>query len=81
MRVVFDANVFISAIICEKGSSAEIIRKWEGEEFDLITSSPILEEVERVIHYPRIQEKYNLPEEKVREFLNLIRGPSVLVEP
>jgi len=81
MRVVLDANVLISAVISEKGNPAEILRRWEKQEFDLVISPPILEEVERVIHYPRIQEKYNLPEEEVEEFLDLICGQTILVEP
>lgn len=81
MRVVLDANVLISAMISGEGNPAEILRRWEGEDFDLFVSPPILEELERVLHYPRIQEKYHLPEERVEEFLNLIGTQAILVEP
>ena len=63
MRVVLDANFLISAVISPRGTPAQILRLWEGEEFELVISPPILAELERAIHYPRIQEKYNLSEE------------------
>jgi hypothetical protein len=81
MRVVLDANVFISAVIPDQGSPAEILRRWEGREFDLVISPSILEEVRRVIHYPKIQERYRLPEDAVQNLLALLRNQTILVEP
>ena len=81
MRVVLDVNVLISAVISPRGTPAQILRLWEGEEFELTISPPILEELERVIHYPRIQERYNLSEEYVGQFLQSIGGGATVVEP
>jgi putative PIN family toxin of toxin-antitoxin system len=81
MQVVLDANVLISAVISSRGASAQILRLWEEEQFDLVVSQPILQELERVIHYPRIQQRYNLPEEDVVRFLRLVRGGASVVEP
>ena len=81
MRVVLDANFLISAVISPRGTPAQILRLWEGEEFELVISPPILEELERVIHYPRIQERYNLSEEYVGQFLQSIGGVATVVEP
>jgi putative PIN family toxin of toxin-antitoxin system len=82
MRVVLDANVLISAVISPQGTPAQILRMWEeGEsEIELVLSPAILVEVERVIHYPRIQERYKLPEEYVGQFLDLIRSSATLIE-
>jgi putative PIN family toxin of toxin-antitoxin system len=81
MQVVLDANVLISAVISSRGAPAQISRLWEEERFDLVVSQPILQELERVIHYPRIQQRYNLPEEDVVRFLRLVRGGAIVVEP
>jgi len=81
MRIVLDVNVYISAVITGRGNPAEIIERWKRGEFDVVISSPILEELERVIHYPRIQERYVLPEHQVRQFLRLIRSQAVAVDP
>ena len=45
-----------------------------------MASPPILEELERVIHYPRLQERYNLPEELIQTFLHLLEQQAILVE-
>ena len=80
MRVVLDANVLISAVISPRGNPAQILRLWEREEFELVVSLPTLEELERVIHYPRIQERYNLSEEDIEQFLQLIGASATVVE-
>jgi putative PIN family toxin of toxin-antitoxin system len=81
MRVVLDANVLISAVISSRGAPAEILRFLEEERFELVVSRPILEELERVIHYARIQQRYNLPESDVARFLQLIRTGAIVVDP
>ena len=81
MRLVLDANVIVSALISGKGAPARILRAWENERFDLVVSPPILEEVERVCRYPKIQDRYNLPEESIQQFLGLIAGQAILVNP
>ncbi len=81
MRVVLDANILISAIISRKGSPAQILVLWEQEMFDLIISPPVLAELERVIHYPRIRKRYNLPEEQVDQFIQLISTQAISVDP
>lgn len=81
MRVVLDANVLVSGTISRRGSPGKILDLWEQEKFDLVMSSPILEELERVIHYPKIQQKYQLPEEQVEQFLGLISNQSITVTP
>ena len=81
MRIVLDANVLISGLISPRGSPARILNLWKQERFDLVVSEPILEELERVIHYPRIQKRYQLPEERIEQFLRLIAGEAILAKP
>lgn len=81
MRVVLDVYVLISALISSCGAPAQILRFWEEELFDLVVSLRILKELERVIHYPRIQRRYNLPEGDVAKLLRFIRSGAIIVEP
>lgn len=47
IRVVLDANVFVSAAI-QRGASYRIVQRWlAGDAFDLIVSKGVLAEVER----------------------------------
>lgn len=47
----------------------------------LLPPPPVLDELERFIHYPRLQENNNLLEEIIDQFLQLIRGRAIMVEP
>ncbi|MGH2542017.1 MAG: putative toxin-antitoxin system toxin component, PIN family, partial [Ardenticatenaceae bacterium] len=40
----------------------------------------IVQEVGRILHYPRIQQRYNLPEERIQTFLGNLRKVD-MVEP
>ncbi|MCG2769152.1 MAG: putative toxin-antitoxin system toxin component, PIN family [Chloroflexota bacterium] len=81
MRIVLDANVFVSGFISERGSPAKILAYWKEEKFDVVVSLAILQELERVLHYPRLQERYSLPENDIQRFLRLLRRQAIEVEP
>ena len=79
MKVVFDANVIISAFISSRGAPRQIVDQWRAEVFELLTSEAILQEVGRVLHYPKIAALHRLTETELREFLTLLREESTLV--
>ncbi len=81
MLVVLDVNVLVSALISPRGAPAAILRLWENEQFDLAASPPILEELARVAHYPKIQKRYKLSAEKVTQFIQLIGRGAIIAEP
>jgi uncharacterized protein len=81
MHVVLDANVLVSALISRLGVPGKILVAWEEDRFDLVVSPATLDELGRVLHYPKIQEKYNLPADKLEQFLRQIIGQAVVVNP
>jgi putative PIN family toxin of toxin-antitoxin system len=58
MRVVLDANIYISSLISSKGNPATIINRWLSGGFDVLVSQPIVDEILRVTGYERLQKKY-----------------------
>lgn len=78
MRFVVDTNVFVSALISPRGTPAQILA--HEFPFELITSEEILGELNRVLHYDRIQKRYNLNEEIISGYLSTIRKDSQVVE-
>ena len=60
MRVVLDTNILVSAFLVKNGIPARIIER--VEQFELLGSNETLAELERVLHYPRLQRKYSLSE-------------------
>ena len=69
IRVVVDANVFISGTICPKRSSAEILNVWRAGQFELVTCAAIISEIEEKLRLPRIRDKYSLRDEDVTHFV------------
>jgi putative PIN family toxin of toxin-antitoxin system len=69
LRAVVDANLLVSGFISPFSYPREIERRWRNGEFVLVTSFGIIEEVNRVLHLPRIQQKYRLTESDIQAFV------------
>jgi putative PIN family toxin of toxin-antitoxin system len=80
-RVVLDANIYVSALISEKGNPARIIRAWRGEAIEIAFSQPVIDEILRVTNYERIQRKYAKVRENRLNFVELLSEQCVWVEP
>ena len=74
LKAVLDTNVLVSGLIkrWRGGIPDQIIR--QADKFQLCLSEEILEDTHRVLHYPRIQKKYHLSEERIEEYLNDLRS-------
>jgi hypothetical protein len=79
VRVVLDTNIIISSIINKKGPSAKIRKLWESGVIEVATSPDILQEVERVINYPRIHKKHMWTAKQISSYMNSIREESAFV--
>ena len=55
MKIVADTNVLVSALIQPKGIPAQIMAHQAA--FALVATEEILSELQRVLHYRRIQKK------------------------
>jgi putative PIN family toxin of toxin-antitoxin system len=81
MRIVLDANIYISNLISDKGNPAKIVRWWLEGEYDVLVTQPIVDEILHVTDYERIQKKYARVRENRLEFAALISEQAVWVEP
>jgi uncharacterized protein len=77
-RVVVDANVFISGIIQSSGFPFKILKAWEQDLFLLVTSLPMIDELRRVLQYPKIQKKYAVDDTTIQEVVGSLLKYSVL---
>ena len=77
-RVVLDTNVLISGMFWD-GKPAEIIRKAEYKEIEVVISRPILEELEGVLKRPYFENNFGDMDKKIREisikFIQIFEGP------
>ncbi len=71
MKVIFDTNVWVSALITPGGISARVFAS--HARFQSITSVEILAEVEKVLHYDKIQRKRGLTDEEIADYMQFIR--------
>jgi uncharacterized protein len=69
IRTVLDAHVVVSGILSENGTPGKILKAWYEDRFHLVVSPAILDELRRVLQYPRIERRHHWSASQVREFL------------
>ncbi len=79
IRAVLDTNVLISALINRRGPSRHIFKAWQEGDFELVTSLPLLQELDRALHYDRIQRKYALGEDDIYTYILLLATQGTVV--
>jgi len=53
VRVVFDTNTVVSALLFEQGRLSWLREHWRGDELAVLVSRPTVEELIRVLAYPK----------------------------
>ena len=80
MRVVLDTNVLISAFVSSKGAPAQIFDLWREGKLEIVTSQEAIDEIKRVLTYPRIRGRLRYSDEQVQQFLSLLKEDAVFLE-
>ncbi len=78
MRAVLDPNVIVSALLSATGTPARALRAWIDGAYELIVSPALLDELERVLAYPKIADRVTASE--VAEMLALLRQGATQVD-
>ena len=69
IRAVLDANVLVSSLINPQGIPAQVLDAWRAECFQVVLSAAILDEIGRVLRYPRVATHHRWSEEQLRQWL------------
>lgn len=77
MRAVLDPNVIVSAILSRNGAPATLLRAWLDGVYELVVSPALLDELERVLGYPKIARRV-IPSE-AHELLDMLRMQAEVV--
>ena len=80
LKIVLDANVLVSALINPHGKPAQIISQVFENKIRLFTSPPIMEEIERVLSYPKLMKRHGLEKEELKEFVSDLLSIMSLIE-
>jgi len=57
IRAVLDPGVLISAVISPRGVCAELLRRWDAGEFDLVVSAKLLDEFRGVLARSKLRSR------------------------
>ena len=80
--IVIDTNLFISAIISKNNTIPyQLLLAWRNSRFQLITSDPLITEVEAVLKREKIYKKYNISQEEIAKLLRELRFSTKIVIP
>jgi uncharacterized protein len=81
MRVVIDSNVLARATPGKTSAAREDLLLTISEPHTLVTSAPLLTELARMLHYPRVRALHGLDDVGIQAFLQFVQAGSLLVQP
>ncbi len=77
LRVVVDTNVLVSALISPQGAAARLLA--HPVPYTLVLSTAILDELERVLRYPRLARRYHITPTLARDYVAVLATTALLV--
>jgi uncharacterized protein len=80
VKIVLDTNVLISGLMLPDSVPGRIVAAWRGAQFELAISEPLLDEIRRVLSYPKIQGRLRWGGEEIARFLLLLRFKANIVD-
>ena len=81
MKAVIDTNVLVPAVWRAEGSPGPVLDAWFAREFELVTSEPILSELEEVLSYPSTRRRRGWSAERVVTIMRTLHEGSYVVDP
>ncbi len=79
LRIVLDTNVLLSGLMLPDSTPGKIVNAWRKRNFYLAVSEPMLEEIARVLAYPKIKKRLNWDDEQITRYIALLRFEAELV--
>lgn len=72
MKAVLDVGQYVSATIHARGHPAQILAAWRAGRLELVTSTAILDDLRRVLRYPRLRKRHQWSDEEIELFVDSI---------
>lgn len=73
MKIILDTNVHISGLILPNSLPGKILKAWNGFKFDIAFSEPMLNELEQVLTYSKINTHLKWDKQEATKYVALIR--------
>lgn len=81
MRVVVATNVVVSRYISPRGVPARVLQLWRSQRFDLIVSSEIIDEYDRVLHDDKVCSFHQMDDVEIARVIADFKELAVLITP
>ena len=81
MKILFDTNVVVRAIYRPGGSAAKVLQRALAAGHLPVVSAFLLDEIERVLNYPRVKALAKNTEAEQQAVLEIFRAASITIEP
>ncbi len=62
-----------------RGTPFDILEAWRRQTYILITSEAIIAELKRVLHYPRIRNRYSITDQDVTRLIESLHSEALVV--
>jgi putative PIN family toxin of toxin-antitoxin system len=79
LKAVLDTNVIVSAIITGKGVPSQLLQAWRKQEWVLVVSPSLLQEVQRVLSVPKIAQVYAVTRQDIADLIRLFTSRATIV--
>lgn len=72
MRVVVDANIFVSALLSSNGSPGKVVSRLVEGGHTFLVSQKTMEELRRILNYPKIQTLLKRSDNEIEKFVSSV---------
>lgn len=80
MRVTLDSTILVRANQLARGPARALLLEILDRGHRLVLSASVLEEVERVLHYPRLLTRFGLTEAEISAYVTFLAAAAEIVE-
>ena len=81
MNVLLDTNVWVSSLLNPRGHPAKLKESWLKDNFTVVISPFIIDEIRSILNNPRIRDKYLIKTSEIELFLELLIVRAISVFP
>jgi len=82
IRIVLDANVYASALMKSEGLPAYTLKAiLEDPKYELVLSQDILDEIQRILNYPKVRKRIHHTEQELNAWLDALYTISYIARP
>lgn len=81
MRIVADTGILVRGPAKATGPARELLLQIRAGGHTLILSPFLLEQIRRVLSYPRMQKLYSVTEQEIQSYLQFLQDAAELVNP